>query len=138
MNIFIQSKHQEDKGRAIAALSKKIHAPVGVVELEAEAKAFEIGLQFAKDVGIRDLTHEGDSLVVYHALLDLASPPPSVDAVITGVQKACSDFRHVGFSRVRHQEKGQLIFLTKFVEGIDDFCAWIEEDHYFIKQSSYL
>ena len=34
MNIFIQSKHQEDKGRAIAALSKKIHAPLRVVELE--------------------------------------------------------------------------------------------------------
>nr|POE97702.1 hypothetical protein CFP56_06515 [Quercus suber] len=111
----------EDKGRAIAALSKKIHAPSGVVE--AEAKAFQMGLQFAKDVGIRGLTHEGDSRVVCHAILDLASPPPSVDAVIISVQKACLDFHHVGFSHVSRQENRPTYLLTKFYKGIDDFCC---------------
>ena len=115
VNIFIQSKHQEDKGKAIAALSKKIHAPLGVVE--AEANAFEIGLQFAKDVGVRDLTHDGDSLLVCHALLDLASPLPSVDAVITGVQKPCSDFCHARFSHVRHQGNRQAHLFSKICHG---------------------
>lgn len=64
----------------MAALNKKIRAPLGVVE--TEAKAFEMGLQFAKDVGLRDLlTLEGDSLIVCRPLLDdLALPSPSVDA----------------------------------------------------------
>ena len=85
------------KGRVVAALSKKIHAPLGVVE--AEAKAFEMGLQFAKDVGVRDLILEGGSLNVYRALLG-STPPPSVDAVVIGMQKACSEFHYVDFSHV--------------------------------------
>ena len=42
---------QDDKGLVVAALSKikKISAPLGA--LEVEANAFEVGLQFAKDVG---------------------------------------------------------------------------------------
>ena len=73
---------------------------VGIGAIEAEAKAFEMGLQFAKDVGVRDLILEGDSLNVYRAL-GLTSPPPSVDVVIIGVQKACSEFCYVGVSHVR-------------------------------------
>lgn len=53
---------RDDEGRVMAALSKKIKAPLGPVEVEA--KDFELGLQFAKDVGIRDLILEGDSLIV--------------------------------------------------------------------------
>ena len=89
---------KDEKGSVVAALSRKIYASLGTVE--AEAKAFEMGLQFAKDVGVRDLILEGDSLNVYRALLDLTSPPPTVDAVIIGVQKACLEFRYVGFSHV--------------------------------------
>ena len=33
---------RDEKGRVVAALSKKIHAPLGAVE--AETKAFEMGL----------------------------------------------------------------------------------------------
>lgn len=61
------------KSRVMVALSKKIHAPLGAIE--AKEKAFEMGLQFAKDVDICDLTLEGDSLIVCRALLDLNSPP---------------------------------------------------------------
>ena len=77
---------KDENGSVVAALSRKIYASLGAVE--AEAKAFEMGLQFAKDVGVRDLILEGDSLNVYRAL-GLTSPPPSVDVVIIGVQKAC-------------------------------------------------
>ena len=48
--------------KEIQAFSKKIDAPLG--PLEIEAKAFEVGLQFTKDVGIHDLILEGDSLVI--------------------------------------------------------------------------
>lgn len=40
---------RDDSSRVEAALSKKIYALLGAVE--AEAKAFEVGLLFAKDIG---------------------------------------------------------------------------------------
>ena len=47
--------------REIQALSKKIDAPLG--PLEIEAKAFEVGLQFTKDVGIHDLIFWRETLL---------------------------------------------------------------------------
>ena len=63
---------RDDKGRLEAALCRKITAPMGAVE--AEAKAFEAGLLFAKDVGVWDVILEGDSLVVYNALCNISPP----------------------------------------------------------------
>ena len=53
MGVLIRDFH----GQVIAALSKKVCAPLG--PLEVEAKAFEAGIQFAKDVGIQDFIVEG-------------------------------------------------------------------------------
>lgn len=44
----------------IVALSKKWKCPLGAIE--AEAKALEVGVEFAKDVGIREVEFESDSL----------------------------------------------------------------------------
>lgn len=41
---------RDDEGRVEAALSKRIEAPLRA--LEVEAKAFEAGILFAKDIGI--------------------------------------------------------------------------------------
>ena len=51
---------RDDLGGVVAALSKRINAPLGAVE--AEAKAFETGLQFAKDIRVQDIILEGDSI----------------------------------------------------------------------------
>ena len=48
---------RDDKGRIEAAMSKKINAPLGAVEVEA--MAYEIGLVFAKDIGIQDFIIDG-------------------------------------------------------------------------------
>ena len=57
---------RDDKGRVEAALSRRIEVPLGAVE--AEAKAWEAGLLFAKDVDVHEIVLEGDSLVIYNAL----------------------------------------------------------------------
>ena len=44
---------RDANGMVVAALSKKIHAPLG--PLEVEAKAFELGLEFAKMLDYRNL-----------------------------------------------------------------------------------
>ena len=53
-------------GRVEAALSKKLYAPLGPMEIEA--KALEEGVNFAWDIGIRDLVVESDSQIVIDAL----------------------------------------------------------------------
>ena len=41
-------------GQVVAAISKKINAPLG--PLEAEVKAWEEGVKFAREVGVYDFT----------------------------------------------------------------------------------
>ena len=57
---------RDDAGQLISACSKKIDAPLGAIEVEA--KAVEMGLQFAKDMFIQDFTLETDSLSLVNAL----------------------------------------------------------------------
>ena len=97
MGVLIRDFH----GQVIAALSKKVCAPLG--PLEVEAKAFEAGIQFAKDVGIQDFIVEGDSLILYNALCGNTSPPSSVAAVVSGLTMMCGDLYRVDFSHIRRQ-----------------------------------
>lgn len=67
---------RDDKGLVVPALSKKIGASLGA--LEVEANAFEVGLHFAKDVGIHGLILEGSSLIIYRGLAGTSPSPTSV------------------------------------------------------------
>ena len=73
---------RDKEGKFKVAFSKKIKLPLGPIE--AKAMAVEVGVQFTKDVGIRDVMVEGDSLIMQCALNELAPPPPLVDAVFVG------------------------------------------------------
>ena len=77
---------RDDLGRVVAALSKRLNAPLGAVE--AEAKAFETGLQFAKDIGVQDIILEGDSIRIHHHS--------------EGIIKAGTIFFVRGFTRLMH------------------------------------
>ena len=91
----------DDRGRLKAAMTMKLHAPLGA--LEVEAKAFEVGMQFAKDVGIQDVVLEGDSIIINRALCKLSTPPSSVAPIIEGILDLSKDFRRVQFSHIRRQ-----------------------------------
>ena len=123
----------DEKGGVVATLSKKLHAPLGAAE--AEAKAVEMGLQFGKDIGVRDIILEGDSLNVYCVLLGLSTPPSSVDAMILGMQNACSEFHYVEFSHIWREGNRPAHLLAKYAKGIDDYCTWIEESPGFLKHA---
>ena len=47
---------RDSYGQVVAAISKKINAPLGL--LEAEVKAWEEGVKFAREVGVYDFTLE--------------------------------------------------------------------------------
>ena len=70
---------RDDQGRVAATISKRINEHLWAVE--AQAKAFEEGLQLAKDIGIQDFILEGDSLIIHRALSDLIRAPTSMDSL---------------------------------------------------------
>ena len=124
---------RDKEGKFKVALSKKIKLPLGPIE--AKAMAVEVGVQFTKDVGIRDVMVEGDSLIMQRALNELAPPPPLVDAVIVGIKVSCADFHHIAFTHMRRQGNNPTHLLAKYAKGIDDSSIWIEESLSFIKQA---
>ena len=115
----------DNKGLVIAALSKNIDAPLGPFEIEA--KAFEVGLQFAKDVGIYVLILEGDCLVMYRALAGISPCLASIAAIVYGIEAASQNFRNVSFSHVCRQGNISAQFLAKHAISIVDFSVWKEE-----------
>ena len=82
-------------------MSRQIQVPLG--PLEVEAKAFEAGLQLARDMGCKDIILEGESLILVRALCGLFSPPSTIDSMVVRMQLLCSDFRTVYVSHVRRQ-----------------------------------
>ena len=66
-----------------------------------ESKAVEVGLQFAKQLGVSDFTIEGDSLIASRVLSQFSSVLASIDAVIMGIRSAALEFHNVYFSHVK-------------------------------------
>ena len=62
---------RDDSGEVVATLSKKWKCPLGAVKVEA--KALEVGVNFARDVGIKDVELETNSLEIYNAVQGQAS-----------------------------------------------------------------
>ena len=92
---------KDEAGEVIAALSKKWKWPLGAIE--AEAKAMEAGVEFAKDVGIREAEFESDSLLVCNALQGLSSPPSSVMNVLARVMNQLSCFKQWKITHTKRQ-----------------------------------
>ena len=124
---------RDELGRVEAALSKKVDAPLGAVEVEA--KALKAGLMFARDEGLQNVVLEGDSLVLINALCGTASPPASVEPIVMDVLDLCRDFRSIAFSHVRRQRNEPAHLLAKYASSVADFISWIEEDPCCIKQA---
>ena len=71
--------------------------------MEIEAKATEIGVSFAWDVGIRDVIFECDSKIVSDAFLGLCTPLMIISNILAEVFLKIQDFQLAQVSHVRHQ-----------------------------------
>ena len=81
-----------------AALSMKIHAPLG--SLEIEAKAMEEGMRFAWDHGFSSAIFKGDSIVVHNSLTRSINSPANICNLISGSLIQATWFRECSFSVV--------------------------------------
>ena len=103
-------------GRFVAAMCKRIHAPLR--PLEAKSRVVEVGLQFAKQLGVFDFIIKGDSLIVSRALSQSSSIPASIDVVIMGITSAALEFHNVYFSHVKCNANTPAHLLAKYAKGI--------------------
>ena len=71
---------RDHEGRVVAALSKQVQQLQG--PLEVEAKAIEVGVSFAWDVGIREVILECDSKIISDALLGLCTSPLIISNIL--------------------------------------------------------
>ena len=73
-----------DFGRGVeATLNKSLSMPFG--PLEIEAKAMEEGVQFAWDMGIRDIVMESDSQIFIYALMGSSDSHMVIANIIEGI-----------------------------------------------------
>ena len=116
---------RDSGGLVIAALSRKLACPLGA--LETEAKAMEVGFQFALDVGIRDVTLEGDSICICNALQGLGEASSSGKNIVAGTLHLAKGFRTVSFSHTKRLGNVPAHLLAQHAANVKNYVAWIEE-----------
>ena len=120
-------------GLVAAALSKKVFCPLG--PLEVEAKALEEAVDFAWDVGIRDVHFECDSKMIVDAMLGASCPQASIYNIILGIGQKVQAFRSFQFSHVKRTGNRPAHILAQHAKNIDSYVTWIEENPDFIESA---
>ena len=111
--------------QVIVSLCRKSYTPLG--PLETKAKVMEIRVTFTLEVGVRDVTFEGDSLVICNAIHDLTKAAPSVQNVVTRILKCVQDFHTFAFSHTKRQGNAPAHILAQHAVNVEDFVVWLEE-----------
>ena len=109
----------------VAALTKKMALPLGV--LETEAKAPEEGIQFACDVGVRDVIFGSDSMNICNSVQGLSEPPSSVQNIIAGILRQVQSFRTFEFTYTKREGNVPTYLLAQHAANVEGFSAWLEE-----------
>ena len=118
----------------MAALCRKIKAPLQVLEVEVEVKAYEASMLLARHLGLRDGLLEGDLLTISNALKGILVPPTSVATIVEGIRALGFEIDVVNFSHVRRPGNRQIHILARQALSFVNDVIWIEEIPCFIKQ----
>ena len=109
----------DDARLVVATMSKKISSPLGL--LKAEAKAMEAAIQFAIDIGVREVIFETDSLLLYNAAAS------SIENVVSGILFQIQNFRSADFSHIKRLGNMLAHVLAQHAKHVEDFQTWLEE-----------
>ena len=113
------------EGNVLAAMTKRFLAPLAT--LEAEAKSMEVAVQFAWEMGFREVVCETDSLGLYQMLLGTTEAPTCIETIVTSILLLTQNFHCISFNRVKRQGNKPAHILAQFARHIGDFVVWLEE-----------
>ena len=116
---------RDEKGNVIAAMSRKLDFPLGV--LETKAKALEIGVNFAKEVGLRDVVFKGDSQLIINAVHSFGEAAASVQNIIHGVLRNAQCFITFDFLHIKRQGNAPAHLLAQHAQYVENVIVWLEE-----------
>ena len=115
----------------MAALCRKIKAPLQVleveVEVEVEVKVYEAGMLLARHLGLRDGLLEGDSLTISNALKGILVPPTFVATIVEGIRALGFEIDVVNFSHVCRSGNRPVHILARQALSFVNDVIWIEE-----------
>ena len=124
---------RDSNGKVIAALSSPMVGPLGA--LETEAKAMEVGLRFALDVGIWDVVVECDALAVFNAVQGFAAPSSSILFIVDSILQQARWFRSCCFSHTKRQENVPAHMLAQYLMSLVSYVAWVKSCPSHIKRA---
>ncbi|KAK9989226.1 hypothetical protein SO802_029465 [Lithocarpus litseifolius] len=87
----------------------------------------EIGVTFAMEARVKDMTFEGDSLVICNAIHGLTEAAPLVQNVVTRILKRDQGFRTFTFSHTIRQRNAPAHVLAQHAVNVKNFVVWLEE-----------
>ena len=116
---------RDSNSEVIAAMSKRILLPTTV--LEVEAMACRRAVTFALEVGIQDVTFEGDLLTVIQAINSGGASEAPYGNLIEDILVYVSSFSSVVFKHVKRPCNKVVDALAKKAKFGDVFQAWMEE-----------
>ena len=116
---------RNEDGNVVAAMCRKLDLPLGV--LETEAKALEMGVAFAEEVGLRDVVFEADSQVLINAIHGTGEAASSVQNIIQGVLRRAQGFRTFDFLHTKRQGNAPAHLLAHQAQKVESLAVWLEE-----------
>ena len=116
---------QDSQGMVLVAMSKRLPATLAV--LEAEAKSMEIAIQFAWEMGFREVYFETDSSTLKNILTGTSEAPAFIETVTDSILAQMAKFRFVSFIHVKRDGNKPAHILAQFAKHVGDFVLWLEE-----------
>ena len=116
---------RDRNGKVIAAMSERIPLPSTV--LEVEAMACRRAVKFAYEVGIQDITFEGDSLTMIQAINYGGASEAPYRNLIDDITVFDSSLSIVEFKHVKRSCNRVADALAKKAKYGDVFQAWMED-----------
>ena len=106
-------------------MSKRLALPLKA--LETESMAMQVGIQFAWDLGLKDVVFESYSSTVILALLSATPPPWSIQKVIKRTKQSLKGFNTWSTIHVRRSGNVAAHLMAKNAITVLDSIVWVED-----------
>jgi ribonuclease HI len=120
------------KGEVMASLCHRIHYPHSIEAMEAYAARSAV--QFAVDLGFKEVDIEGDSTTIVNALLNTTPCCTLYGHLVDDTKNVAHSFLSVQFLHVKRDGNSVAHSLAKRARFSQPFEVWMESIHLFSKK----